>query len=68
MYLFLLHESKGLLFLQHVRDSGMSVFHQFLHCPITKTGLFKYIENLTTKKMKVLDKNFDIFFIFLLKT
>ena len=34
---------------------------------ITKTCLFKYIENLTTKIWKFSDKNFDIF-TFLLKT
>ena len=33
-----------------------------------KTGLFKYIENFTTKNWKFSDKNSDIFFIFLLKT
>ena len=30
---------------------------------ITKTSLFKYIENFTTKKWKVSDKNSDIFHI-----
>ena len=30
---------------------------------ITKTPLFKYIENFTTKNWKVLDKNSDIFHI-----
>ena len=35
---------------------------------ITKTRLFKYIENFTTKNWKFSDKNSDIFFIFLLKT
>ena len=30
---------------------------------ITKTGLFKYIENFTTKKGKFSDKNSDIFHI-----
>ena len=30
---------------------------------ITKTHLFKYIENLTTKNIKFLDKNSDIFHI-----
>ena len=30
--------------------------------------LFKYIENITTKTLKISDKNSDIFFIFLLKT
>ena len=34
---------------------------------ITKTRLFKYIENLTTKNWKFSDKNSDIFFIFLIK-
>ena len=36
-------------------------------CANTKTSLFKYNENFTTKKWKVSDKNSDIF-IFLLKT
>ena len=35
---------------------------------ITKTHLFKYIENFTTKDWKISDKDADIFFIFLLKT
>ena len=35
---------------------------------ITKTGLFKYIENLISKILKFSDKSYDIFFIFLLKT
>ena len=30
---------------------------------ITKTRLFKYIENFATKKGKFLDKNSDIFYI-----
>ena len=30
---------------------------------ITKTRIFKYIENFTTKNWKVSDKNFDIFHI-----
>ena len=34
---------------------------------ITKTSLFKYTENFTTKKWKFSDKLFDTFFIFLLK-
>ena len=34
---------------------------------ITQTRLFKYTENFTTKNWKFLDKNSDIFFIFLLK-
>ena len=43
-----------------VSDSG-----SFL---ITKTRLFKYIENFTTEKGKFSDKKFWYFFIFLLKT
>ena len=35
---------------------------------ITKTCLFKYTENFTTKKWNISDKKSDIFFIFLLKT
>ena len=35
---------------------------------ITKTRLFKYIENFTSKNWKFSDKNFDIFSIFPLKT
>ena len=34
---------------------------------ITKTGLFKYIENFTTKNLKFSDKNSDIFHISALK-
>ena len=36
--------------------------------PITKTRLFKYIENFTSKNRKFSDKKTLIFFIFLLKT
>ena len=43
------------------RDNGGLYYH------ITKTGLFKYIENFTTKNWKFSDKYSDIFFIFLLK-
>ena len=39
-----------------------------LEVNITKTRLFKYIENFTTKKWKFSDKKNLIFFIFLLKT
>ena len=35
---------------------------------ITKTRLFKYTENFTTKKWKFSDKTILIFFLFLLKT
>ena len=35
---------------------------------ITKTRLFKYIENFATKNGKFSDENFWYFFIFLLKT
>ena len=35
---------------------------------ITKTCLFKYTENFTTKKWKFTDKKFWYFFIFLPKT
>ena len=35
---------------------------------ITKTHLFKYRENFTSKNWKFSDKNILIFFIFLLKT
>ena len=34
-----------------------------LEKPITKTRLFKYIENFTTKKGKLSDKKSDIFYI-----
>ena len=34
-----------------------------MHLPITKTSLFKYTENFTTKKRKFSDKYFDIFHI-----
>ena len=37
-------------------------------CHITKTCLFKYTENFTTKKWKFSDKKILIFFILLLKT
>ena len=35
---------------------------------ITKTRLFKYIENFTTKKWKFSDEKILIFFLILLKT
>ena len=35
---------------------------------ITKTRLFKYIENLISKNWKFSDKKTPIFFLFLLKT
>ena len=35
---------------------------------ITKTRLFKYIENFTSKNLSFLDKKSLIFFIFVLKT
>ena len=35
---------------------------------ITKTCLFKYIENVTTKNLKVFQRKILIFFIFVLKT
>ena len=37
-------------------------------CSITKTRLFKYIENFTTKTTKSFQMKILIFFIFLLKT
>ena len=39
-----------------------------LKATITKTRLFKYTENFTTKQRKFSDKNSDFFFLFLLKT
>ena len=36
----------------------------FALIPITKTRLFKYIENFTTENLKFSDKNSDIFQIF----
>ena len=42
-------------------SSALAVFD--FHSNITKTSLFKYIENFTTKKWKFSDKNFDIFHI-----
>ena len=42
-----------------VSDLGL----QSLLRPITKTRLFKYIENFTTKNWKFSDKNSDIFHI-----
>ena len=36
--------------------------------PITKTSLFKYTANFTTKKIKFSDKKLWYFLIFLLKT
>ena len=43
---------------------------QILHLleRITKTRLFKYTENITTKKIKIIQIKILIFFIFLLKT
>ena len=37
--------------------------HTFVNNIITKTRLFKYIENVTTKNWKFSDKNSDIFHI-----
>ena len=42
------------------------LFH--INSSITKTHLFKYIENLTTKNWKFSDETKLIIFIFLLKT
>ena len=39
----------------------MKLLHEE-NVPITKTRLFKYIENLTTKKMKVFRQKFWFFF------
>ena len=46
-------------------DWSNSVFHGLLNIiiTITKTPLFKYIENFTTKNWKFSDKNSDIFHI-----
>ena len=43
----------------------IDVFFYFneIHKIITKTRLFKYIENFTSKKWKISDKNADIFHI-----
>ena len=41
--------------------------HYVISQNISKTRLFNYIENFTTKNWKFSDKNNDIFFIFLLK-
>ena len=48
-------------------------FHSFAenespYSNITKTRLFKYTKNFTTKKMKIFRGKILIFFIFLLKT
>ena len=45
------------------RNSGVQSVND-----ITKTRLFKYIENFTTQNWKLSGRNSDIFFIFLLKT
>ena len=45
------------LFTQHAKHENASF-----------PALFKYIEHFTTKNWKFLDKNSDIFYIFLLKT
>ena len=53
-----------------IRKQNANVWRRF-QCNlirITKTCLFKYIENFTTKKWKFSDKKILIFFIFLLKT
>ena len=42
-------------------------FSPFCVLCITKTPLFKYIEKFITKNGKFSDKNYDIFFLFLLK-
>ena len=54
---------KGTIFWIHNKKKISSV------CPlITKTRLFKYIENFISKNIKFSDKKNRIFFIFLLKT
>ena len=46
----------------------LSDFRYFMFFIITKTHLFKYTENFTTKNWKFFDKKkFRYFFIFLLK-
>ena len=42
----------------------MSAHNMYFMEYITKTRLFQYIENFTTKKMKTYMKNSDIFHIF----
>ena len=50
--------------------AGVEQFYNIVCAPsnITKTSLFKYIENFTTKNEKFSDKNSDVFFMLLLKT
>ena len=46
-----------------------AIMYRFVHCLcITKTRLFKYIENFTSKNWKFSDIKTLIFFLFLLKT
>ena len=41
----------------------MFISHNAYYYIITKTGLFKYLENFTTKNWKFSDKNSDVFHI-----
>ena len=43
--------------------SGQGIPYPLIHYHITKTLVFKYIENFTTKNLKFSDKNSDIFHI-----
>ena len=43
-------------------DDDASYSETIIRLHITKTSLFKYTENFTTKKWKFSDKNSDIFF------
>ena len=48
----------------HYINTGINkILHNKNHTNITKTRLFKYIENFTTKNWKFSDKNSDIFHI-----
>ena len=63
--------AKNVKFLHAVNEDGqadLSPRRVHVSAHITKTRLFKYIDNFTTKNLNFSDKKSLIFFIFLLKT
>ena len=63
-----LNEKSALLFEKLENNKISLIVVCVLSLNITKTCLFKYIENCTCKNSKFSDKKLRYFFIFLLKT
>ena len=59
---------RGTKLLAVVKPFPLAAVLAVSQCHITKTRLFKYIENLTSKNSKFSDKKNLVFLIFLLKT